>query len=305
MAVGRWSGGAAAVVLALVAGCKRDAGSGAPADAGSAVSAAPLATAPVNATPLASASVAAFVNPSNLPVYKGPTGSIEGHVTIVGDPAPDAPEQDFHACPAGRDVYGKLFREGPPDVSGARPLADALVAVTGYSGFYVAEGNDAKAVTIQKCAFSARTIDMTIGQRLDITNDSDLLVAPALAQEPLPALMVAAPHGGPVQLYPRKPRYDVLVDRMTAPFMRADVYILHFPLHAVTSLDGHYRIDGVPIGKLIVNARLGPIRQETSKPVEVRANVVQTVDLQLTYKTAPPPGPPVDAGAIPQRLINN
>jgi hypothetical protein len=267
----------------------------------------PPASAPVNATPLSAASVAAYVNPRKLPAYNGPTGSIEGHVSIVGDPSPDAPAYDYRKCPQARETYAKLFREGAPDATGARPLADALVAVTGYEGFYLPEGNEVRAITIDKCAFSARTIDMTIGQRLDITNNTDLLVAPAFSQSPAPALMVAAPHRDAVRLYPQKPRYDTLIDRMSASFLKADVYVLLFPLHTVTGLDGHYRIDGVPVGKMTVNARLAPIQRETSKSVDVLANVVTTVDLQLAYKAKPDAGPPqvaaVDGGVSPQSLV--
>ncbi len=289
------------LILALgLAGCsKTSAPAPVPREAPSAEASAetPLTAATAeNPTPMPSASVEAFRNPMHLPEYSGPTGSVEGTITIVGDAAPDRPELDFRKCPLGRDTYGKLFREGPPLPGGNRPVADAIVAVTGYSGFYVPERSDVRAVTIRNCAFDSRTIDLTIGQRLEIANKSNQIFAPALAQAPMPALMVAPPNADPVRLYVPKPGYYTLIDRLGSDYMTADVYAVAYPLHTVTGLDGHYRIDGAPVGKMQVDARLPAIRQSVAKPVEIQANAVQHVDLQLTFKAGSLGGQPGDAG---------
>ncbi len=258
------------------------------ADAAPSVSAAP--SGPVNATPMPSASIAAMLGADRLPAYSGPTGSIEGTVFVTGEPAPEV-QEDFSKCPSGAKTYGKLFREGPPSPNGARPLADALVGVTGYTGFYVPERREAKLVTIADCAFERRTIDVTFGQRLDIANKTPMLFAPALSGALSPALMVAPPNGDPVHLYPHKPGYYKLTDRFDSTFLKADVYVLLHPLHAVTDTGGHFRIDGMPVGtKLSLFTRLAAIG-ETAKEVEVLSGVVHKVDLTLTYS------PPRDAGA--------
>lgn len=255
-------------------------------------------------TPLPAASVATFQNPNGLPAYDGPVGSIEGTITVRGDAPPDS-LQDFGRCPGAQGTYGKLFREGAPLPDGSRPLADALVAVTGYSGFYVRELAESRKVHIDNCAFDTRTVDMTIGQRLEIDNRSTALYAPALAQAPMPALMVAPPNNAdPVKLYPLKPAYYTLIDRLGAEWMTADVYVLSYPLHTVSRLDGHYRIDGVPVGKVDVNTRLAAIQQNATKKVEVHANVVSTVDLQLNYKRGmEAPRVISDGGQVPPHAV--
>jgi hypothetical protein len=292
----------------LVVGCVRRSAPPSPADAadGSSTpgaSASVESASPFNPTPLAPAAVEAFRNPAHLPEYAGPTGSVEGTIVVMGDPAPEVPGHDFARCPVARDTYGKLFRDGPARPDGSRPLADALVAVTGYSGFYVPEHSEARTVTIRNCAFDTRTVDMTIGQRLEVANKSTALYAPALAQAPMPALMVAPPNADPVKLYPLKPGYYTLIDRMGADYMTADVYALAYPLHTVTGLDGHYRIDGVPVGKIDVDVRLPAIRQNASKSVEVKMNVVERVDLQLKYSAAAPTAATRDAAAIQPLLV--
>jgi hypothetical protein len=224
---------------------------------------------------------------------------VEGDISVDGDAAPDV-DGPFTKCPAARAMYGKLFREGPALPSGARPLADAMVGVTGYGGFYLPSTSKVRKVTIENCGYTERTIDMTIGEHLEIYNKTRELYAPMLAQVPTPAIMLAPPGGDPVKLYPLKPAYYTLIDRTgAAPYMVANVYTVAFPLHTTSGIDGHYRIDGVPVGKVTVSARLAAIQRTVNKTVDVLENVVAHADLTLSYRR-PNAGAPVpvahDAG---------
>jgi hypothetical protein len=248
--------------------------------------------------PIPKEGVEAMLNPSHLPAYDGPSGSVEGTVYVTGPLAPDV-RLDAHACPAAIDTYGKLFRSGvaaqPED---PRPLADAVVVVVGYVGYYVPEHNEAVRVTIgANCGYPSRSIAMTYGQRLEIVNESAVPFAPAIEREFSPAVMMAPPHaaGDPIRIYPRRAEYSAMTDRM-APFVREDLYVFRHPLHAVTDLKGHYRIDGVPVGKLTVGIRHPGVGAEAQEPVEVTANVVKRVDATLTYA---PKRPVVPGSAIP------
>jgi hypothetical protein len=257
------------------------------ADAAPSASAPPPATSTirVNVLPIPTASVAKVVNPARLPIYDGPTGSVEGTVTIDGDPAPDSPAQDYSKCPAGAKAYQKLFRAGPAGANGKRPLADALVGVEGYTGF-VPETNQALSVSIDQCAFAPRTMALTYGQRLEVTNNTSAIIAPSLDRAPLPALMIAPPHanGDPVKLYPPHPGYYTLEDKMGGlPFLKGDVYVLLFPFHTATTADGHFHIDGIPVGHAKLFTRLRAIGKETGVDVEITAGGVQHVDLALHY----------------------
>jgi hypothetical protein len=288
--------GAAAAVLASL-DCR-------PRGAVPTADAAPSAVASASATPSATAapfpvpraSVDLVLNPQGLPVYSGPTGSVEGTVTVQGPPSPDV-TVNISKCAAALDTYGKLFREGHPDTpDGPRALADAVVVVTGYSGFTVAEKNDAVHLTIgSNCAYPSRTIAVTFGQRLEISNKTKLLFAPVIADNMQTAVMVAPPqeNGDPVKLYPTMAGYFALTDRME-PFVREDLYVFRHPLHAVTDLAGHYRIDGLPVGKLKVGVHHPTVDADAEAPIDVVAGVVQKVDLTLTYKPKPKV---LDAGA--------
>ncbi len=263
-------------------------------DGGAAASARP--SAPPNSLPLPSASVEAVVNPEHLPVYTGPTGSVEGTVLIEGPQAPDIPELDFRTCPAGIDEYGKLFRSGSPRPDGKRPLADAVVVIVGYGGYYLPDKSPVEqAVVTAGCGYTTRSIAMTYGQRLDVVNDSKYAFAPHLSGIFQPAVMIAPPgrNGDAVKLYPPKAGHYLLLDTMQS-FVREDLFVLRQPLHAVTDLAGHFRIDGVPVAKLAASASLATIDAEAHTDVDVRPNVVEHVELTLTF--APHEAPRSDAG---------
>src|SRR6185369_7757655 len=144
------------------------------------------------------------VNPNKLPEYKGPTGVIEGTVYVTGEPAPVVMGKNFDRCPAAADVYTKAFREGPALPNGSRVLADAVLGVTGYAGFIVAEKSPSKSISIKNCAFSQRSIDMTFGQALEVKNEGGgpvTLFAPDFENQASPAIMIATPGGDPIKLY--------------------------------------------------------------------------------------------------------
>jgi hypothetical protein len=255
--------------------------------------AAPRATAPANALVTPSASVAAMVNPENLPPYSGPTGIVEGTVLVRGPEAPEVPNLNVRSCPAALDTYAKAFRAGPPRADGLRPLADAVVAITGYAGYYLPEAAEAHRVAIGvNCGYRQRAIAMTFGQRLEVVNDSKLPFAPYLDGVFQPAVMMAPPqqNGEAVKIYPPRPGHFHLLDQLQL-FVTEDLYVLRQSLHAVTDLSGHFRIEGVPTTALKVGAQFAGIGQ-AQRDVEVRANVVENVELVLTYIPSEA-GPPV------------
>jgi len=245
--------------------------------------------APVNVSPLPSASVAELVNPEKLPAYTGPTGSVEGLIRVTGAPPRETPA-DFGKCPDAAKTYGHAFREGP-----ARALADAVVAVTGYKGFYIPEGREAKTLAVRGCAFEARTMTLTIGQRVDVRNLTVDFWTPKLEPSPPGLVMMAVPGGEAIKLTPRKVGYHRIVDHDRA-FAVTELYVFRHALHTVSAADGTYRIDGVPVGKVTINTMHPSIDgAEASKEIEIRPNVIARVDLELANK-APSPATKPDGG---------
>jgi hypothetical protein len=249
---------------------------------------APDGSAPMHIPP---ASIEAVVNPMHLPTYAGPTGTLEGTVWVRGPAAPLTPGLDVHSCPAALDTYGHLFREGPARADGARPLADAIVVVTGYSGFYLPDHREAELVSIgRRCGYPRRAIAVTFGVPIRIANESRIPFAPYLEGAPVFAVNIAAPeqHGPPITLLPFRADHYALRDQLQ-PFVSGDVYVLRQPLHAVSDDGGRFRIEGVPAQKLQVAAQSSVFAGADLKAVDVPAGRVADVELVLTYA-------PVDAG---------
>lgn len=246
---------------------------------------------PVDELPIPSAVVDKTVNPEHLPAYQGATGVIEGTVYVTGDPAPPVMGKSFDSCREGAAFYAKTFREGPELDGGKRVLADAIVVVTGYSGFYIPEKRPSKLVTISHCAYSTRTVDMTFGQALEMKNEgSKPMFAPDFENQLSPAVMVATLGGDPIRLYAKKPGRYRLIDRLGNSWMDADVFVLLQPLHAVTDAVGHFRIEGVPVGKLKIGVQHPAIDKSVQKDIEIKDGVVTTIDLTLpNAQPAPQP----------------
>jgi hypothetical protein len=278
-------------------GCSRhDATSAAPSPSPSAsVAAAADAAADDVKSPIPQELIDATLNPEHLPPCTGATGSVEGTVLVMGPPSPEL-KVDASQCPAAIDTYRKLFREGTPaEANGPRPLGDAVVIAVGYAGCYVPERSPAtRAIITANCAYRTRTISMTFGQRLEVANQSKYPFAPMIESESSPAVMMAAPleMGDPVRLYPRRPGHAAMGDFMQ-PFVRQDLYVLRYPLHTISDESGHYRIDGVPVGKMSVRALHPTVGSEAQTPVDIRANVVAKMDITLEYvPKAPKAGDP-------------
>ncbi|HWL85437.1 MAG TPA: hypothetical protein VNO21_06525, partial [Polyangiaceae bacterium] len=212
---------------------------------------------------------------------------------------------DFSRCPEGKEFFGKAFREGPTRADGARPLADALVAITGYSRYIVAERHPKKRITIEHCAYSSRVIDLTLGQVLQVQNHDKDMHGPAIADHAMPALMLAPPGGDPVEVFPAKPGLTFLTDKMGPPWMLVEVFTLLHPLHAVTDREGHYRVDGVPTedadhhpieGLMLTVLHRGVGAQSTKTVPHLTANVVEHLDVTLENHPVDAGSKPVDAG---------
>ncbi len=236
---------------------------------------------PVNELPIPQDVVKKAINPTNLPEYKGATGVVEGNIFVTGDPAPPTMGKTYDKCPAGEAFYGKTFREGAPLPNGSRPLADAVLGVTGYTDFVVLEKKPSERITISNCAYNTRSVALTFGQALEVKNDGGPMYAPDFENQISPAVMMATPGGDPIRLYPKKPGRYRLIDRVGNSWLDADVFVSVTPLHGVSDAKGHYRIEGVPVGKMKLHAWHPAIAHAFEQDVDVKDGVVATVDITI------------------------
>jgi hypothetical protein len=233
--------------------------------------------------------VAKVVNKDGAPPYAGPVGTLRGVVRMEGDASPSSDLPIPAGCGEGAATYDKLFRVGQD-----KALADAMVAVTGYKGFVPAR-EAAKKVTIQGCAFNKRTVVATFGQRIEVANlDKTRSYMPYLDGGVYSAIMVAVPSGDPVRLYAQEPGRYMLRDMLPKEFLVADVFVLAYPTHDVTGLDGRYEIPGIPVGPVKVNAYLPVLNKTVEREIEIKEGVNE-LELSLSFdakKDLTPQAPP-------------
>lgn len=223
--------------------------------------------------------VSKAVNPDNRPAYTGPTGSVKGVITATGDAPPVATAHVAKikgACPEARETYGYVFREGM-----MRSLADVLVAVTGYDG-YIPETEPKQTIAARGCAYSARTVALTYGQTLDIVSKDGEGYVPNLLGSNMKAQLLALPGGAPSTVYPPGPGHYVLTDDIKV-FMLADVFVVKYATHDVTSLDGRYEIKNIPVGKVKLNAMLPATQQVVEKDIEIKAGQALELNLEIPF----------------------
>jgi hypothetical protein len=232
------------------------------------------------AMPMPSANTEAMLNPDNLPVYDGPTGSVEGNVYVTGDPPVPTPA-DFSRCPEAAAIWGQSFREGAPNAKGQHPLGDAIVAVTGYKGF-VKDKDESRRITIRGCGYEQRTASITLGQHVEVANESKDFWTPVLEPGGNRVMRMVPPKGDPIPLFPKKAGRYMILDRDYRHVV-VDLFVFLHPLHTVTNLEGHYRLDGIPVGKVKVGTMHPRFDGETTVDLDVKPGVVNHVDLVLKH----------------------
>lgn len=226
--------------------------------------------------------VQSVVNPKKLEPYSGATGSVRGVVLATGDPPPALPEvlaKMEATCTKSRAMYGTLFREGPQ-----RELADVLVAVTEYEGFVPAKNPEVK-VLAEGCAWPARTVAMTFGQKLLIDGADNRPYVPELLGQPMPAQLFVLPTAPPVELPPKKPGRFKLVDSMRL-FNVAEVFVLPYATVAVTDEVGRFEITGIPVGTVKVNALLPETGAVAGQEITIEADKATELKFELTFDRA-------------------
>lgn len=248
------------------------------------------------AVPLPADQVEAAVNPRKLPPYSGPEGSVAGLITLRGGTPPLAHHNIPMTCGEALSTYERIFRAGPKG-----ELADAVVGVTEYENSFIPAREEAVSVKIKGCAFDRRTLVLAYGQRLEVSNlDERESYLPHLEGARAPALLVAVPKGDAVRMYPPRLGAYSLTDNMMHTWMQADVLVLRYATTAVSDVNGRYRIDHLPVGKMKISAihpRVSLLPGENGeREIEIKAGQTTEINLDVTYK---PPSPATSAAKTP------
>jgi molybdopterin synthase catalytic subunit len=221
--------------------------------------------------------VEAIVNPKKEAAYSGPTATIRGVVRATGDAAPVVALKDVdRGCEMAEPMFGRLFREGKD-----RTLGDVFVAVTHYQGHVPPRTGSVK-VFGQGCAWDRRTIGIELGQYIEVVAKDRRPYVPELLGERTVAQLFALPDADPIALVPTKLGRFVVHDSMRI-YSRANLFVVGYPTHDVTDIDGVFEITGIPVGKAKVGALLPETGSTVIEDVELQAGEVLTVNFDLPF----------------------
>jgi hypothetical protein len=223
-----------------------------------------------------------IVNPKKLTPYTGAVGSVHGVVKVTGDLSPDLPEvlaKMEASCVEARDMFGKVFREGP-----RRTLADVLVAVTEYQGYLPPQGTDVE-VKAKGCAFESRTKALTFGQRLNIHGMDNRPYVPEILGQPMPAQLFVLPTMPTVSIAPHRPGRFKLIDSMRL-YNVTELFVLPYSTFDVTALDGEFEITGIPVGPAKINALLPQTGAVVGADVVISEGKAVELKLEIQFDRA-------------------
>jgi hypothetical protein len=262
----------------------------------------PIAT----SIPVPVSKIEGVLNPQHRAPYAGPKGTVEGVIRVTGDAPAKRDLTIGFDCGEAFATYGKAFREG-----NERTLADAMVAITGYDA-YIPPSSDVYPISIHGCAYDRRTLVLTYGQRIEVTNrDVKQSYLPTLDGSNTPAQLIAMPKGDAVKLYPLEVGHYALREGMKGgAWMYADVFVLQYTTHAVTGLDGRYRIAGIPAGKVKLSVYLPSVDKDLhpetgaevssiERDVEIKDGETTKLDIEFAYKVAKAAPKPKPASTVP------
>ncbi len=185
------------------------------------------------------------IQPAPVVSSAGLFGSVEGTVSIKGA-LPTLPPLNTSADPVCRQlgvIDNRLQLRG-------RHLAGVIAYLDAPRGSATAPVHPGGTVVITQdhCAYEPRATALLAAQRLEVVNLDPTLHNLHLYKNATTVLNRGQPprssevHTVLTAPGPYRLRCDV------HPWMRADVLVLPHALFAVTDLDGHFRIDGVPAG---------------------------------------------------------
>jgi plastocyanin len=217
------------------------------------------------------------------------TGTIKGHVKLMGRP-PANPPIRMGADP----LCARLARQ-----SGKRPvqeyvladasggLANAFVDLQGTFPGVPPAPKDPVVISQRGCVYSPRVAGVRVGQTLRMVNGDTLLHNLHGISAKNNGFNVTQPSSGMVNNFPMKsPETMLHLTCDVHSWMNAYVGVEPHPYFAVSGQDGSFTIDNVPAGRRTIRAwheRYGWI----THTIDVKAGATATIDLGYTGSEKP------------------
>ena len=252
---------------------------------------------PVRAAPT-SADVPA-ASPPSIPAANGPTGAVEGVVRLTGTLPPPQPVVIDHDVSRMRGCADSArgYYANPFGITAPGPLPEALVTVDAHSAAPPASRR--RYVTFNDCSIEPRILAMSLNDVLVMHASTDahhLTKVDGMGATIAQMLMTTEDQEKRLVHPGRYLIHSVLVPT----WMQTPLVVTPNWFYDQTNREGHYRIDGVPVGTHTMHAWFPGVG-----PVDATITIAAGATAQQDFAVSPlppsavrPPGPPADAGPI-------
>lgn len=133
-------------------------------------------------------------------------------------------------------------------------------------------------LTIRDCELSPRAITASRGDTLKLVNEDDYPFMPRVVGRAFHQVLL---RGGPQTIPLDRGGTQAITCGLGATCGRADIVVLHHPVHAVTDAAGTFRLTRVPAGKEVVLHAWHPLFEEATAKVTVAAGQTAKVEIAM------------------------
>jgi hypothetical protein len=256
-----------------------------------------------NPEPPAAGPAVPGANPSAPPP---PTGTIVGIVRLAEGETVSSWPDALMPRPPGEPV-ARPDVCGPPKLTDKQSARVADPATRAVSGVLIAPVGFTWAppprpvtheLAIRDCILDRPFLAASIGDRVRLTNDTDYPFLPTAGEGP--GITQALTRGQTRELTLDRPGpRTVACNAFGLACGRADVMVLGHTLHAVTGVDGRFRIEKVQANTELRIHAWNPLLQESNQTIKLAPGETRTLEFVMRPATiqppaAPPPAPPRD-----------
>jgi hypothetical protein len=229
-----------------------------------------------------------------------PVGTVEGVVRLAeGDDEPSYPSSPFDTPSAGTlpdSCTPPQTRDRRPlAMSADRGLANVGVAATGDPEHWIGPGDPiAHEIRIHDCRLDPVTITATVGDTMRVTSDMTFPFMPRVAPGMLQAVLPSDPLEAPIDR--AGPR--TIACEFTAPCGRVELLAFHTPVHAVTGVEGHFRIENAPADQELTITAWHPLVVAGTATTRVTEGGTSHVEIVVHRVAPPPPTTAITPGSV-------